>query len=48
MQLWDELSDLPPNILDKWIFGLGHGILPNTPEYNVKRTVEFIKKNYVY
>ena len=40
--LWRSLERAP---LNRWIFGLGHGVLPKTPEENVKKTVEFIKKN---
>lgn len=29
--------------LDKWIFSLGHGVLPGTPMENVKRTVSLVK-----
>lgn len=28
----------------KWIFGLGHGVLPQTPEANVAKTIELIRK----
>lgn len=46
-QFWAPLknSGLP---LDRWICGLGHGVLQQTPEINVKKTVEFIHKNFVY
>lgn len=32
----------------KWIMGLGHGVLQQTPEENVKRAVEYIHKNFNY
>lgn len=45
-QFWSPLRDLKN--LDRWICGLGHGVLQQTPESNVKRTVEYIHKNFVY
>lgn len=45
-QFWSPLKDLKN--LDRWICGLGHGVLQQTPESNVKRTVEYIHKNFVY
>jgi uroporphyrinogen decarboxylase len=44
---WQELQDknLP---LDKWICGLGHGVLQKTPEENVRQTIEFIHDNFHY
>ncbi len=32
----------------KWIFGLGHGVLIETPEDNVRFCVEWVKKNLQY
>lgn len=32
----------------KWIMGLGHGVLQQTPEENVKRAIEYIHKNFNY
>lgn len=29
---------------DKWVFNLGHGILPETPVENIKFTVDWVKK----
>lgn len=29
--------------IDKWIFSLGHGVLPNTPQENVKKVVQLAK-----
>jgi uroporphyrinogen decarboxylase len=34
--------------LSKWICGLGHGVTIETPETNVKKTVEFIHQNFLY
>lgn len=45
---WSELEKRAKNILDRMkdrkghIFNLGHGILPTTPNENVKRLVDFI------
>jgi len=36
------------NKWNKWIFGLGHGVLPKTPEENVRQTVEWVKKTLHY
>ncbi len=46
-QFWNELADsgLP---LNQWICGLGHGVLQQTPEENVRNTVEYIHKNWNY
>lgn len=32
----------------KWIFGLGHGVIVQTPEENVKNTVQWVKNNLLY
>lgn len=45
-QFWAPLKDLKN--LDRWICGLGHGVLQQTPEENVRKTVEYIHKNFVY
>lgn len=34
--------------MDRWICGLGHGVLQRTPEINVKNTVEYIQQNFLY
>lgn len=34
--------------LSRWIMGLGHGVLPLTPQENVKKAVEYIHKNFRY
>lgn len=33
---------------DRWVFGLGHGVLPGTPEINVKNTVKWVRENLTY
>lgn len=34
--------------LNKWICGLGHGVLQLTPEANVKKTVQYIHEHFRY
>lgn len=34
--------------MDKWIMGLGHGVLQHTPEENVRKAVEYIHANFTY
>ena len=46
-QFWGQLEG--QNLrLDRWIAGLGHGVLQQTPEENVKKTVQFIHQNFHY
>ena len=55
---WDELeSNLKSfyqNICDKnapqdkWIMGLGHGVLQHTPTENVRKTVQYVHDNFRY
>jgi len=33
---------------DRWIMGLGHGVLPGTPQNNVADTVKFVHENFLY
>ncbi|MDB9786944.1 hypothetical protein OAB57_02460 [Bacteriovoracaceae bacterium] len=33
---------------DHWIFGLGHGVLPKTPESNVRNIVKLVHDQFVY
>lgn len=40
-----EQSGVSP---DRWICGLGHGVLQRTPEENVFKTVEYIHRNFIY
>lgn len=44
---WQQVQDLGP-LLDRWIMGLGHGVLQHTPEENVRKTVEYVHKNFHY
>ena len=43
--LWQSLKK-PSIPLHKWICGLGHGVLPKTPQENVKQTVTYIRENF--
>ncbi|EMG12777.1 uroporphyrinogen decarboxylase domain protein, partial [Leptospira interrogans serovar Grippotyphosa str. LT2186] len=29
-----------------WVCGLGHGVMPKTPEYNVKTFVEIVRDTF--
>ncbi len=40
-----EIGNLPPALLKGWVCGLGHGILPKTPEKNV-RLLMALQKEY--
>lgn len=46
--LWNSMKDLDSKLLDKWVMGLGHGVLPKTPQENVQKAVEYIHKNFKY
>jgi uroporphyrinogen decarboxylase len=37
-------TELTPEQRAGWVSGLGHGVLPKTPEQNVKRFVELVRK----
>ncbi len=49
-----KLNDLYKNVKEKkapmnrWIMGLGHGVLQHTPEENVRRAVEYIHTHFEY
>ena len=34
--------------MNKWIMGLGHGVLQHTPEDNVRNAVKYIQSNFLY
>ncbi|MCX7998867.1 MAG: uroporphyrinogen decarboxylase, partial [Leptospiraceae bacterium] len=38
--------DMTPNERKGWVCGLGHGVLPKTPEENVKAFVEIIRRSF--
>jgi len=44
-QFYSPLKDCDQS---KWICGLGHGVLQQTPEENVRKAVEYIHKNFNY
>jgi uroporphyrinogen decarboxylase len=46
-QLWKTMQDCGKP-LNKWIFGLGHGVTVQTPEDNVRDLVKHIHQNYWY
>jgi len=45
--LWEQVkqSGVSP---EKWIVGLGHGVLPGTPQDNVRKSVELIHREFLY
>ncbi|OUR97959.1 hypothetical protein A9Q84_06755 [Halobacteriovorax marinus] len=45
--MWQDLQD--GNVpFEKWICGLGHGVLQHTPEDNVRNAVKYIHENFLY
>lgn len=44
---YKELTDANCD-LSRWICGLGHGVLQHTPQENVKNTINYIHKNFLY
>lgn len=44
---WRDISDGAAPI-NKWICGLGHGVLQFTPEENVRKSVQYIHDHYLY
>jgi uroporphyrinogen decarboxylase len=40
------LRDLPPTARRGWVCGLGHGVLPSTPESNVRLFVETVRRAF--
>lgn len=40
------LQELPPEQRKGWVCGLGHGVLPATPEANVRRFVEKVREAF--
>ena len=47
MNVWNSVKDSTVGP-DKWICGLGHGVLPKTPEENVANSVKLIHDNFIY
>lgn len=46
-EFWAPLADGGVD-LNRWICGLGHGVLQQTPEENVRKAVQYIHQNFVY
>ncbi len=46
MELWNSVCE--SENINKWIAGLGHGVLPLTPQENVKESVKLIQTNFIY
>jgi uroporphyrinogen decarboxylase len=46
-QFWGQIdhAGVP---LERWICGLGHGVLQQTPEINVKKTIQYIHDHFQY
>jgi uroporphyrinogen decarboxylase len=44
---WEQVQKSKVS-LDKWICGLGHGVLQHTPQENVRKTVDYIHQNFTY
>lgn len=40
------IKDLPKDLRKNWICGLGHGVLPKTPEEHVKFIVDHVRKEF--
>jgi uroporphyrinogen decarboxylase len=47
LQTYNEVVNSGAN-LDRWIMGLGHGVLQQTPEENVKNAVNLIQTKFLY
>ena len=46
LDLWNSVCE--NKHLDKWICGLGHGVLPLTPQENVRKSVKLIQTKFIY
>ncbi|PIP94231.1 MAG: uroporphyrinogen decarboxylase [Bdellovibrio sp. CG11_big_fil_rev_8_21_14_0_20_39_38] len=46
-QLWSEVK-LSKHSADRWIAGLGHGVLQQTPEENVFNSVKWVHEHCIY
>lgn len=42
----EPFKNMPPEERSRWVCGLGHGVLPNTPEKNVHKFIEIIRKEF--
>ena len=45
-QYISEFKNLAPEFRQRWVCGLGHGVLPKTPEKHVKMFVEWVRKEF--
>ena len=45
-RLVEFVSEVDEKYWEKWIFGLGHGVLVQTPQENVKKTVDFVHEHF--
>ncbi|MCB0412330.1 MAG: uroporphyrinogen decarboxylase, partial [Bdellovibrionales bacterium] len=45
-QYLDEMQALPVNDRKHWVCGLGHGVLPKTPEAHVKYFIEEVRRRF--
>lgn len=43
LEIFKEKMNIHPELKKKWVAGLGHGVLPKTPEENVRKAVQFIQ-----
>ncbi|MFN8945948.1 MAG: uroporphyrinogen decarboxylase family protein [Pseudobdellovibrionaceae bacterium] len=43
-QYWNSYKELTPQERSNWVCGLGHGVLPKTPEKHVKYFVEYARE----
>jgi uroporphyrinogen decarboxylase len=41
-----SLKEIPAEARQSWVSGLGHGVLPKTPEANVRKFIETIRKEF--
>lgn len=47
LKLWLEpMTRLSTEQRRGWVCGLGHGVLPQTPEANVRRFVEIVRETF--
>ena len=47
MKVWSQVQESKVGA-SKWICGLGHGVLPKTPESNVANSVKLIHEKFIY
>ncbi len=42
----DEVLSLPSDFLQRWVCGLGHGVLPKTPESHVRWIIQRVRERF--